>query len=163
MENAELKLAEAFVEQTDRHVFLTGKAGTRAPFQPGEAASGGKPRPAGDRRAKHGAADVLDGVDSTLRGLRHSAPHRELVKRILEWRAEQAKSQGDAAPNTVIHQRVAFRIACELPTGERALKRVRGVGKRAIQNYGKDLLDLVATYRREQAIEGPADGVSPGS
>lgn len=28
MDNPELQLAEAFVEQTDRHVFLTGKAGT---------------------------------------------------------------------------------------------------------------------------------------
>ena len=82
------------------------------------------------------------------------APHRELVQQILHWRAEKARSLGDVAPNTVIHQRLAFQIASELPVSQQALKRIFGVGKKTLQNYGQDLLGLVAAYRREQGLSG---------
>ena len=73
-------------------------------------------------------------------------PHRELVERILKWRAGQAEKKG-ISPNSVIHQRIAFAIAVELPTNRAALKRIHGVGPATLMSYGKDLLTLVTDYR----------------
>jgi uncharacterized protein YpbB len=40
-----------------------------------------------------------------------------------------------------------------LPDNTLDLKRIKGVGKKTLQNYGKDLVSIVSTYRKKHGIE----------
>lgn len=76
-------------------------------------------------------------------------PQGTLLERLLHWRAEQARREDDCPPYRVLRQKVAVQIARQLPTSQSALKKIHGVGKRTVEKYGTDLLELVATYRRQ--------------
>ena len=76
-------------------------------------------------------------------------PQGTLLERLLHWRTEQARREEDCPPYRVLRQKVAVQIARQLPTSQSALKKIHGVGKRTVEKYGTDLLELVDTYCRE--------------
>jgi len=81
----------------------------------------------------------------------------ELLDRLLRWRAEQARRQGDVSPHRVLPWHVALQIARELPTSPAALRAIHGVGKGTVRKYGAELIELVATWRREHDLGQATD------
>ena len=75
--------------------------------------------------------------------------HPELFQQLKAWRSRKATEQ-DAAQFQILHQRVLIQIAVNLPDNGRGLKKIKGVGKKTFEKYGKELLALVAAYRKKQ-------------
>ncbi|MBI9088404.1 MAG: helix-turn-helix domain-containing protein [Desulfobacterium sp.] len=78
--------------------------------------------------------------------------HGELFQSLKAWRSSTAKAQG-VALYQVLHQRVLIEIAVGLPDTVAALTKIKGVGKKTLENYGDDLLEMVVGYRKQHGIE----------
>ena len=74
--------------------------------------------------------------------------HPELFQHLREWRSRIAKEHG-LAHFQILHQRVLIQIVVNLPENRTDLKRIKGVGKKTVERYGKDILALVADYRKK--------------
>jgi superfamily II DNA helicase RecQ len=53
----------------------------------------------------------------------------------------------------ILHQRVLIQIVVNLPGNRVDLKKINGVGKKTLENYGDDILALVAGYRKKNGID----------
>ena len=78
--------------------------------------------------------------------------HPELFQALKEWRTAKAKAL-DLASHQILHQNVAVQIAVTLPQSLSELEKIRGVGPKTVSKYGRELIDLVASYRRRHEIE----------
>ncbi|MCD4742778.1 MAG: HRDC domain-containing protein, partial [Desulfobacteraceae bacterium] len=78
--------------------------------------------------------------------------HPELFQELKEWRASIAKEK-NIAPFMVFHQQVLIQIVVCLPDNTKDLKKIKGVGKKIIENYGEELVDMVVNYREKHGIE----------
>ena len=77
--------------------------------------------------------------------------HPELFQALKDWRAARAAEAG--VPNyQILHQSVLIQIAAALPERPVDLRSIRGIGKRLLEKYGKDLLALVSSYRQKHGI-----------
>jgi hypothetical protein len=80
--------------------------------------------------------------------------HPELFQALKDWRVAKAGEAG--VPNyQILHQRVLIQIAVTLPDRPADLMRIKGIGKRLFEKYGKELLALVSSYRQEHRISEP--------
>jgi len=77
--------------------------------------------------------------------------HPELFRRLKNWRSRKAKKQG-LAQFQILHQQVLIQIVVSLPDNRRALKKIKGVGKKTLEKYGQDILALVAAYRKKHGV-----------
>jgi hypothetical protein len=80
--------------------------------------------------------------------------HPELFKMLKEWRSKKAKNL-ELAHFQILHQQVLIQIAMTLPNTLVELKKIRGVGKKTLEKYGEELVELVAAYRMRE--EGGGD------
>jgi superfamily II DNA helicase RecQ len=64
----------------------------------------------------------------------------------------KAKEQG-VAHFQILHQRVLIQIAVSLPDNRKELKKIKGVGKKTLEKYGEQLLEMVTAYRKKHGIE----------
>jgi superfamily II DNA helicase RecQ len=88
--------------------------------------------------------------------------HPEFFQALKDWRAERAGEAG--VPNyRILHQSVLIQIAATPPDGPAALMRIKGIGKRFFEKYGKELLALVSSYRQEHRIGAPARPALPAA
>ncbi|MDZ7758805.1 MAG: helix-turn-helix domain-containing protein [Desulfovermiculus sp.] len=78
--------------------------------------------------------------------------HPELFQTLKEWRTAKAKEL-ELVPYQVLHQRVAVQLAVTLPQTLAELEKIRGVGAKTVANYGQELIEMVAAYRRKYGIE----------
>ena len=78
--------------------------------------------------------------------------HPELYQALKKWRTTKAKEL-ELAPYQVLQQQVAVQIAITLPQTLADLKKIRGVGAKTADRYGRELIDIVAAYRRKYGIE----------
>ena len=79
--------------------------------------------------------------------------HPALFGQLKDWRSRMAKEKG--LPHfQILHQRALIQIAVNLPDSITHLKKIKGVGKKTLENYGEDLLALVADYRQKHVIDG---------
>ncbi|MCF8057409.1 MAG: helix-turn-helix domain-containing protein [Desulfocapsa sp.] len=78
--------------------------------------------------------------------------HPELFETLRAWRTAKAKEQ-DIAHFQVLYQRVLIQIAVCLPNSTGELLKIPGVGKKTVEKYGKDIVDLVCEYRQKHGIE----------
>ncbi len=79
--------------------------------------------------------------------------HPQLFRHLKDWRSRTAKEQG-LAHFQVLHQRVLIQIVVNLPGNRKDLKKIKGVGKKTLEKYGKDILALVAGYRKKHVLNG---------
>ena len=78
--------------------------------------------------------------------------HPELFRQLKDWRSGKAKEQG--VPHfQIIHQRVLIQIVVNLPDNRSALKQIKGVGKKTLEKYGDELLEIVSAYRKKHGID----------
>ncbi len=47
----------------------------------------------------------------------------------------------------ILHQKSLIAIVNELPTTTKALEKIPGLGKKKIEKYGVEILDLVLAYK----------------
>ncbi|MBT6338193.1 MAG: AAA family ATPase [Desulfobacula sp.] len=77
--------------------------------------------------------------------------HPELFQILKDWRSSKAKEKG-LAHFQVLHQRVLIQIVVCLPENTAVLKKISGVGKKTIEKYGEELVELVLAYRKKHGI-----------
>lgn len=78
--------------------------------------------------------------------------HPELFQQLRDWRSRMAREL-DVAHFQILHQRVLVQIAVTLPDSPGALKKIKGVGKKTIEKYGRQILGIVTAYRNKRGIE----------
>jgi ATP-dependent exoDNAse (exonuclease V) alpha subunit len=74
--------------------------------------------------------------------------HPVLYGRIKDWRYELATAKG-LPPYTILQQKALLGIANLLPSGSRELLMIPGIGKKVLDNYGKELLKMIDKYRED--------------
>ncbi len=55
-------------------------------------------------------------------------------------------------PYQIMHQRVLIHISVSLPESDHDLKRIKGIGNRALEKNGPEVLEIVGEYRKKQSI-----------
>lgn len=75
--------------------------------------------------------------------------HPELYNALRNWRNEEAKQLGLPA-YTVLHQKAILGMSNTLPTSSKELLAIPGIGKKVLERYGAQLLEIVDHYRFAQ-------------
>ncbi len=78
--------------------------------------------------------------------------HPELFQTLKDWRSRMAKEKA-VAHYQILYQRVLIQIVVCLPDNTADLKKIHGVGKKTIEKYGEELLEMVSAYRQKHKIE----------
>ncbi len=78
--------------------------------------------------------------------------HPELFETLRDWRTAKA-TELDVARFQVLYQRVLIQIVVHLPDNLADLQAIPGVGKKTIENYGKEIVAHVCAYRKKNNIE----------
>ncbi len=95
--------------------------------------------------AGEGAAGTGQGVLSAS-----EVRHPQLYALIKRWRYEKA-TEKELPAYTILQQKALIGISNSLPTDRKALLAVPGIGKKILDMYGEELLELIGRYTREQA------------
>jgi PIF1-like helicase/Helix-turn-helix domain/HRDC domain len=78
--------------------------------------------------------------------------HPQLFGQLKEWRTRMAK-QENIAHFQVLHQRVLIQIVVCLPDNPADLSKIKGVGKKTLEKYSKEILGMVLAYREKHGIQ----------
>lgn len=70
----------------------------------------------------------------------------ELYRALVEWRRKEAAEQGLPA-YTVLQQKAIIGLSNLLPKNERELLRVKCIGKKTAEKYGKAIMEIVDKFR----------------
>jgi len=82
-------------------------------------------------------------------------PHPALYRHLLQWR-EQASERSGRPPREVLPNATLRELVTYLPTDNAQLRQIHGIGKARLRRYGKELTELIRTYRAEQQLQEPA-------
>ncbi|MEL6719488.1 MAG: helix-turn-helix domain-containing protein, partial [Bacteroidota bacterium] len=77
--------------------------------------------------------------------------HPELYAQLLQWRQEEANSQGVSAYD-ILYTRILVDLVKALPTEKKTLKKVKGIGPAKVRQYGKDIIQIIEQYCEEKDI-----------
>ena len=77
--------------------------------------------------------------------------HEEVFQQLKDWRAHKAKQDG-VERFQILHQRILIQIAVNLPDNRADLFAIQGIGKKTFEKHGKDILTIVAAYRKKYGI-----------
>ncbi len=78
--------------------------------------------------------------------------HPELFQTLKDWRSSKAREE-EVANFQILHQRVLILIVVCLPDNTADLRKINGVGKKTIEKYGEELVQLVSAYRKKHGIK----------
>jgi len=78
--------------------------------------------------------------------------NRAIYRLLVDYRNAKAKEQ-DVPPYVVFHNRTLANIASALPTSLEGLATVQGVGEKRLDQYGKDVIDIIHTYQKKTPPE----------
>ncbi|MFH0841994.1 MAG: HRDC domain-containing protein [Bacteroidota bacterium] len=88
--------------------------------------------------------------DSTV-----SILHPHLFQAMKDWRYNKAQEL-EVAHFQILHQKTLLDLSNFLPQSIADLKRVKGMGKRKIQDFGDELLEIITSYCEMENIALPA-------
>jgi hypothetical protein len=77
--------------------------------------------------------------------------HPELFETLREWRAEKAK-EAEVPHFHILHQKTLIQIVVNLPDTQKALMKIKGIGKKLMEKYGEELVEMVSHYREKNNI-----------
>lgn len=80
--------------------------------------------------------------------------HPELYERIKTWRNAKVKEL-DLPYYMILPLKTMRAISEQLPISTPALKAIKGLGKKKIEMFGDELLDIIATYCEEKELSPP--------
>jgi hypothetical protein len=78
-------------------------------------------------------------------------PHPALYRHLLQWR-EQASRRSGRPPREVLPNASLRELVTYLPTDNAQLRHIHGIGKARLRRYGKEISELIRTYRAEQQL-----------
>ena len=70
----------------------------------------------------------------------------ELYRALVEWRRKEAANQGLPA-YTILQQKAIIGLSNILPKNERELLRIKCIGKKTVEKYGKAIMEIVEKFR----------------
>ena len=70
----------------------------------------------------------------------------ELYRALVEWRRKKAAELGLPA-YTVLQQTAIIGLSNHLPKNERELLRIKCIGKKTVEKYGDDIMEIVERFR----------------
>ncbi|MCU0456313.1 MAG: helix-turn-helix domain-containing protein [Bacteroidales bacterium] len=80
--------------------------------------------------------------------------HPALFSLLKEWRSHKAKETG--LPHfRILHQKAIVTLSNELPPTLASLNRVKGIGKKKADAYGRELLEIIREYCKNENIDLP--------
>lgn len=77
--------------------------------------------------------------------------HPELYQALRIWRAEKAE-QANIPHYRILHQKIIIQISVTLPNTLDALAKIKGIGRRTLEQYGQELLAMVVAYKQKHGI-----------
>ncbi|MBI5558343.1 MAG: helix-turn-helix domain-containing protein [Deltaproteobacteria bacterium] len=77
--------------------------------------------------------------------------HPELFQALKDWRAQKGAKEG-LPLYRILHQSVLIQIAVNLPDNPADLQKTKGIGARTLEKHGRELVEMVAAYRRKHNI-----------
>lgn len=86
----------------------------------------------------------------------NSIAHPDLFAELKNWRSKKAEEYKQP-PFFVLHQRPLIEIAEKLPENIEELKSIKGIGKKKVQAFGQELLDMIDEYCVRNSIERNID------
>jgi hypothetical protein len=86
-------------------------------------------------------------------------PHPELYAQLLRYRQSMADKQG-ISQRAVLTSDSLRQLVVDLPTTRNAISRIRGIARKRLERYGKDIESLIRQYC--QANQIPIDRASDG-
>ena len=81
--------------------------------------------------------------------------HPQLYQKLHEWRKAKGIELDLSALSSITTIRVLLAISNALPQNPQQLKKITGVGKKTVANYGKELLEIVRTFCEANNIDLP--------
>lgn len=75
-----------------------------------------------------------------------------MVSLLTQWRRSKA-AEIDKPSFFVLTQKALMGVASLMPRNERELLAVPGIGKAKLEQYGKEILDIVANYREYNGLK----------
>ena len=88
------------------------------------------------------------------RGLSATVPNPELFITLKTWRNNLADELG-TDPYMVFPQKVLYDLASTVPSSLAELKKIKGLGKKKIQQFGSEVLQILLNYRKEKDLKVP--------
>ncbi len=76
----------------------------------------------------------------------------EVFKNLKNWRNEVARKQG-LAHYMILSQKAIAGLAHYLPASFDEMKKIKGIGKRTIEKYGEDILEIILSFREDNKID----------
>ena len=86
-------------------------------------------------------------------------PHPVLYQRLSEWREQLADEQG-IRPWEVVTNITMAELVTFLPTNNRKLLSIKGIGKGKLKRFGEAILKMIDNFRREENISVNLDSVA---
>jgi hypothetical protein len=80
--------------------------------------------------------------------------HPDFYSKLKRWRQKKA-DELDVEISRILPQKTIKGIADNLPATKIALKAVKGMGGTRLQEFGKELLEMVIAYRKDKGMELP--------
>ncbi len=80
--------------------------------------------------------------------------HPEVFNRLKKWRKELA-DKNDQPAYWVASQKVLIQLSNQLPVTGKELLSVKGMGKKKLAQFGLEILEIIASYRKEKGMEVP--------
>lgn len=80
------------------------------------------------------------------------AKYPALYDQLANWRAEQAHAD-DVPRYTILPTKTLLEIVEVLPSGTKTLKSIHGMGKKRIERFGEEILDIVSAYCNEHQLD----------
>ena len=77
--------------------------------------------------------------------------HPQLFQSLKEWRTQKAKEE-EVPHFRILHQSVLIQICVYLPDSTKSLQKIRGIGPKTAEKYGRELVTLVTEYRKQHNI-----------
>ena len=78
----------------------------------------------------------------------------DFYRKLVEWRHLKAMETGLELPR-ILSQKVMAEIAEKLPVSAVALKAVKGMGGKKMEQFGQDILSLILNFRNEKGMAVP--------
>lgn len=82
------------------------------------------------------------------------SPNPELFANMKNWREKKARLL-EVELARVLPQKTLLEIAEKIPASTEALKQIKGMGGKKMQQFGRELLELCIVYRRNKGMEVP--------
>ena len=106
-----------------------------------------------DTKAKSSIATGFD-TNHTEDAAFISSSNPDFFRIISAWRSKKAKKQ-QVTNSKIIQQKTLNEIAETLPDTSQQLKAIKGMGGKKMQQYGREILEMIIAYRKEKGLEVP--------